>query len=530
MPKTPSRRTTAAAAPAGPAVGTRLSVSIRPANKIIVDTLVVGVTSGDDGPELATGHGLPTSVTKHLTASLTDLGATGRPEELTRLARVPEVAAKAVLLVGLGAPGASDGDGGEPTDVRAELLRRAVGGAVRSLGGTAKAAVCVPGTALATVTAVAEGVALGAYAVSRETTNGSIPTPVTSVILLAPGVSAGALRRVVTQAQALAEGVTWCRDLVNSPPNLLYPETFAEEVRARFAGTGVRVRVLDEAQLARGGYGGIVGVGQGSARPPRLVVLSYGPAAPDASVRHVALVGKGITFDSGGLSIKPRASMPAMKSDMSGAAAVAGTVLALARLKVPVRVTAYLALAENMPGSNAQRAGDVVTMRGGMTVEVLDPDAEGRMVLGDAMALAGEQHPDLMIDIATLTGAQVVALDRYAAVMSNDNVFREQVCAAAGSAGEEVWPMPLPDYLRASLDTPVADIAHKGGANGGMLAAGLFLKEFVGTTSAGDPIPWAHVDIAGPAFNTSGPFGYTPKGGTGFGVRTMLRLVTDTSA
>ncbi len=527
MPKTPARRTTATAtaATSGTVVGTALSVSIRPANKIIVDTLVVGVTTGAAGPELATGHGLPASVAKHLTASLSDLGATGRLEELTRLARVPEVAAKAVLLVGLGAPG----DGGEPSDARAELLRRAIGGAVRSLGGTTKAAVCVPGTALGTVTAVAEGVALGAYAVSRETTNGSTPAPVTSVILLAPGVSAAALRRVVVAAQALAEGVTWCRDLVNSPPNLLYPETFAAEVRARFAGTGVRVRVLDEVQLARGGYGGIVGVGQGSARPPRLVVLSYGPAASGAPVRHVALVGKGITFDSGGLSIKPRASMPAMKSDMSGAAAVAGTVLTLARLKVPVRVTAYLALAENMPGSNAQRAGDVVTMRGGMTVEVLDPDAEGRMVLGDAMALAGEQHPDLMIDIATLTGAQVVALDRYAAVMSNDGAFREQVCAAAGSVGEEVWPMPLPDYLRASLDTPVADIAHKGGANGGMLAAGLFLKEFVGTTSAGDPIPWAHIDIAGPAFNTSGPFGYTPKGGTGFGVRTMLRLVTDSA-
>ena len=497
-----------------------------------MDTLVVGVTSGADGPDLMTGHGLPAAVAKHLTAAMRDLGATGRPEELTRLARVPDVAAKAVLLVGLGVWGASDVDGHEPTDARAELLRRAIGGAVRSLGGTTKAAVCVPGTALATVTAVAEGVALGAYAVSRATTNGGAPAPVTSVSLLAPGRSAGVLRRVVGAAQALAEGVTWCRDLVNCPPNLLYPETFADEVRARFVGTGVRVRVLDEAQLARGGYGGIVGVGQGSARPPRLVVLSYGSpttgsASNGSAAPHIALVGKGITFDSGGLSIKPRASMPAMKSDMSGAAAVAGTMLALARLKVPVRVTAYLALAENMPGSNAQRAGDVVTMRGGMTVEVLDPDAEGRMVLGDAMALAGEQHPDLMVDIATLTGAQVVALDRYAAVMSNDDTFREQVCAAAGSAGEEVWPMPLPDYLRASLDTPVADIAHKGGANGGMLAAGLFLKEFVGTTSAGDPIPWAHIDMAGPAFNTSGASGYTPKGGTGFGVRTLLRLVTD---
>lgn len=517
MPKNPSRRTTSAAAP--PA-GTTLVVSIRPAAKIVVGTLLVGLLRGADGPELAPGHGLPTAATKHVAAAIGDLGVTGRAEELTRLARVPEVAAGSVLLVGLGSPSVGD----EPTGAAADGIRRAFGAAVRSLGDTAKAAVCVPGTDPATVTAVAEGVALGAYAVSRETTSGpaTTSTPVKSVTLLAPGVSATAMRQVVAEAQALAEGITWCRDLVNRPPNLLYPETFADEVRARFAGTGVRVRVLDEKQLARGGYGGIVGVGQGSARPPRLVVLGYGAAS---SGDHVALVGKGITFDSGGLSIKPRASMPAMKSDMSGAAAVAATVLTLARLKTPVKVTAYLALAENMPGSNAQRAGDVVTMRGGMTVEVLDPDAEGRMVLGDAMALAGEQHPDLMVDIATLTGAQVVALDRFGAVMANDGSFRERVCAAAEFAGEDVWPMPLPDYLRASLDTPVADIAHKGGANGGMLAAGLFLKEFVGTTTAGDPIPWAHIDIAGPAYNTSGPYGYTPKGGTGFGVRTLLALV-----
>ncbi|MEP6796878.1 MAG: M17 family peptidase N-terminal domain-containing protein, partial [Lapillicoccus sp.] len=371
MPQPPPRRTTTTPATTTPATttrsgaGTTLAGSVRPAAKIVVDTLLVGVTKGTGGPELAAGHDLPGPSVTHLTGVMADLGVTGRPEELTRLVRVPGVAATSVLLVGLGPAAGSD-----PTDEEAETIRRAVGAGVRSLGGTGKAAVCVPGPSLATATALAEGVALGAYAVTRETRNGSTPLPVKQVFLLAPGLSSASLRTVVRQAQALAEALTWCRDLVNSPPNLLYPESFADEVRARFSGTGVRVRVLDEKQLARGGYGGIVGVGQGSARPPRLVVLSYGTAR---SGEHVALVGKGITFDSGGLSIKPRASMPAMKSDMSGAAAVAGTMLALARLDAPVRVTAYLALAENMPGSNAQRAGDVVTMRGGMTVEVLDP-------------------------------------------------------------------------------------------------------------------------------------------------------------
>jgi len=239
-------------------------------------------------------------------------------------------------------------------------------------------------------------------------------------------------------------------------------------------------------------------------------------------------VGKGITFDSGGLCLKPPASMLTMKSDMAGAAAVAATVLAVAELRLPVAVTGYLALAENMPGSNAQRPGDVVTMRGGRTVEIIDTDAEGRMVLGDALALASEKYPDAIVDIATLTGAQVLSLGhRIAAVMANDEDLRGALQTAADSAGEQLWPMPLPEEMRPSLDSQVADLSHKGDRMGGMLTAGLFLREFVGSRrgDAGAPIPWAHLDIAGPSFNDSGAYGYTPKGGTGYGVRTMLSLV-----
>ena len=252
--------------------------------------------------------------------------------------------------------------------------------------------------------------------------------------------------------------------------------------------------------------------------PPRIVTMSWAPASPVATV---ALVGKGITFDSGGLNIKPSTGMVTMKCDMAGAAAVAATVLAVAELGLPVAVTGYLCLAENMPSGSAQRPSDVVVMRDGTSVEILDTDAEGRMVLGDGLCLASEKSPDWVVDIATLTGAQVVALGtEIAGVMGNDDAFRDRVVDAAGTAGEGAWPMPLPVELRAKLDTPTADIAHKGDRDGGMLTAGLFLKEFVG-----EGIPWAHVDIAGPAFSTTGPKGHVPKGGTGFGVGTLLALV-----
>jgi len=344
---------------------------------------------------------------------------------------------------------------------------------------------------------------------------------VRAVTIVSAAARAPAVRRAVRRAATLAAATAYCRDLVNAAPNLLYPQTFVESVRERAAGTGVTVRVLDERDLASGGFGGIVGVGQGSARPPRMVTMSYSPANPRASI---AFAGKGITFDSGGLCIKTPAGMLTMKQDMAGAAAVAAAVLAVAALGLPVAVTGYLALAENMPGANAQRPGDVVTIRGGTTVEVVDTDAEGRMVLADALALASEQSPDAIVDIATLTAAQQIALgNRVGAVMANDEGLCDTVLAAAEDAGEALWPMPLPEQLREGLESQVADLAHKGERVGGMLSAGLFLGEFVGVVG-GRRIPWAHLDIAGPAFNTSPPHGYTPAGGTGFGVRLLVRL------
>jgi leucyl aminopeptidase len=284
------------------------------------------------------------------------------------------------------------------------------------------------------------------------------------------------------------------------------------------------VEVLDENELREGGYGGLTGVGQGSTRPPRLVRLSY--THPEAA-KTVAFVGKGITFDSGGLSLKPPKSMETMKSDMGGAAATLAATAAIAELGLPVNVVGYMCLAENMPGGAAQRPSDIITIYGGKTVEVLNTDAEGRLVMADALARSGADNPDLVVDIATLTGAASVALGRRTAgVMGSSEAVAAEVAAVMREAGEPAWAMPLPEELRKGLDSPVADLANvSGDRNGGMLVAGLFLREFVP-----DGVAWAHLDIAGPAFNETSPHGYTPKGGTGAAVRALVAIAAETAA
>ena len=279
--------------------------------------------------------------------------------------------------------------------------------------------------------------------------------------------------------------------------------------------------VLDENDLAKEGYGGILAVGMGSAHPPRLVRLEY--THPDAD-RTVVFAGKGITFDSGGLSLKPSKSMETMKADMSGAAAVLGALQAIAAFAPTVNVVGYLPLAENMPGGGAQRPSDVITIYGGKTVEVLNTDAEGRLVLADALARAVADGPSLLIDVATLTGAQVVALGvRTAGVMASDDALAAQVADSAGRAGEAMWPMPMPEELRKGLDSSVADIANVAAErSGGMLVGGLFLREFVP-----GGVRWAHLDIAGPAFNDGAAYGYISKGGTGAAVRTLVQVALD---
>jgi leucyl aminopeptidase len=310
-----------------------------------------------------------------------------------------------------------------------------------------------------------------------------------------------------------ARATNLARDLSNTPSNDLHPADLAAAAEDAVKGRDVRVRILDERQLREGGFGGIIGVGQGAEHPPRLVEMVY---EPDNPVGSVVLVGKGITFDSGGLSLKPVEGMMTMKTDMSGAAAVAAVMSSLAELDIRLKVTGYLAAAENMPSGSATRPGDILHFRNGKTVEVLNTDAEGRLVMGDALALGAESEPDAIVDVATLTGACVVALGpKYTGLMSNNDQLADELLVAAREAGEPTWALPLPEEYRKELVSEVADLKNVGSRWGGALTAGLFLKEFV------DGRPWAHLDIAGPS-RADSEDGYTPKGSTGTAVRTLL--------
>jgi leucyl aminopeptidase len=377
--------------------------------------------------------------------------------------------------------------------------------------------------------AVLEGALLGSYRFAGYKTKPQPGRrePVTALQVYVPDAADAAARAEVDRAEVVSRVVRLARDWVNAAPNELRPPQFADAVVAAAGSTGLAVEVLDFDELKAGGYGGIVAVGQGSEAPPRLVKLTYTPEGV-ADPKRVALVGKGITFDTGGISIKPAAGMAEMKSDMAGAAAVGATMLAVAALRPPVAVTGYLAMAENMPSGSAYRPGDVITMLNGKRVEVLNTDAEGRMVLGDAMARACADGTDYLFETSTLTGGQVISLGkRIAGVMGTIEVC-ERIKAAGDAVGEPAWPMPLPDDVRKGMDSEVADISQTN-ANmdraGHMLQGGVFLREFVA-----DGVAWAHIDIAGPSYHSGEPTGYWTKGGTGVPVRTFLTLIDDIAA
>jgi leucyl aminopeptidase len=483
------------------------------------DALVVGLRKGGDGPVLAGGaEDVDAAFDGTLLELLTLAGATGKADEVVKVPSRGSVGAKLVVGVGLGPTKPDTGNGGPPTGGEAERVRRAAGAAARALAGTDRAVSTLSRLDLA---AAAEGSLLGAYSFTtyKSTGNGN-KGPVGQVALLVERDD-DAARAALARAVAVAGAVTTARNLVNTPPNDLFPASFADRAADIGAGAGLEVEVLDERELADAGYGGVLGVGSGSSRPPRLVRLRWpGGDAPRASV---ALVGKGVTFDTGGISIKPAQNMDHMTSDMSGAAAVIATTALAAELRLPVTVTATVPMAENMPSGTSYRPGDVLTMYGGKTVEVLNTDAEGRLILADAIVRAAEDAPDYLIETSTLTGAQTVALGtRTPGVMGSDE-FRDRVAQHAQTSGEGGWPMPLPEELRSDLDSRLADLTnHTNHRWGGMLAAGLFLREFVP-----DGLPWAHIDIAGPAFNAGGPWGYTPKGGTGVPVRTLAGVLAD---
>jgi leucyl aminopeptidase len=475
------------------------SVSIvSPSAPLRADAVVVGVVRGTDGPRLAPGgEVIDEALGGQLHKALRALHASGGPDEVITLPTLGLADFPIVVAAGLGrAP------------FEAEAARRAVGAALRGLTRHQRVHVALDAPA----GALAEGALLGAYAF---TAYKSKPAKAALRTITLAGTVTD--RAEVRHAATVVQAVNLTRDLVNTPPNDLYPQTFAERAATLAAERGLDVEVLDERALKRGKYGGILGVGQGSARPPRLVRVSYRPKRARA---HVALVGKGITFDSGGLNLKT-ANLTWMKSDMGGAAAAIAATLALAALKVPVAVTATVPMAENMPSGTSYRPSDILTMRDGSTVEVTDTDAEGRLVLADAITRAAEDEPDRLIELSTLTGAQLIALGTRVIGAMGEPGWRDEVVAAANASGEAAWAMPLPDELRKDLDSPVADLANVPAERfAGMLIGGRFIGEFVP-----DGLPWVHLDIAGPAFNQGQAWGYTPKGGTGAAVRTIVAAV-----
>ncbi|PZO98371.1 MAG: leucyl aminopeptidase [Corynebacterium urealyticum] len=488
-----------------------------------VDTLIVPVFQGANGLELAaTGSGLLSKEQEiTLWRVLTSVGATGKREELTPvpgelLATEGMAPAAKILALGLG-------DIDESTD---EDIRELAGVASRAAGLGSKV---VSSLGLISPEAALVGHALGGYrfagfkgASTKDTAGQDVSakdddadasdSPATITVLAREADAA-----LLAQAQVDAAAVALARDFVNTPANFLYPETYANTIREIAEAVGLGVEILDEKELEEKSYGGIVGVGKGSEHAPRLVRLTHEPSA-DNEAPQVALVGKGVTFDTGGISLKPGANMWDMISDMGGSAAVVATMVAAARLDLPMKVIATIPLAENTPSSTATRPGDVLRHYNGLTTEVLNTDAEGRLILADAMARACEDEPDYLIETATLTGAQMVALGNRTPGVMGSIAFRDKVAELSQEIGENGWAMPLPPELGEALKSDVADLRNISASRwGGMSVAGHYLANFVT-----EGVEWVHIDIAGPAYNTEGAFGYTPKRGTGVPVRTIL--------
>jgi len=480
---------------------------------IRVDALVIATST--DGKFTIVGDLFTKASATKLRSALLAVGATGARDEIVRIPGLGITKSPIIVAIGLGSTKSAPSE---------EQLRRAAGSATRSLMGIKKIALAIPASTASSAQALFEGAALGAYAFNdhRFATAKKSKAGANSIALLSTHAATPEFRAALSRAKTVVEATTFARNVINTSPLHLPPAGLAAAAKALLTSTDVKVTVLDEKALAKDGYGGILAVGQGSSRPPRLIRMQYSPAGAS---KHIALVGKGITFDTGGISLKPPASMHEMKADMSGAAAVIATMYAVAALKLPITVTAYAACAENMPGGKAQRPGDVISAYGGRTIEVLNTDAEGRLVMADALVRAAEDKPDAVFDIATLTGASIVALGFRTAGVIGDEEPRNMVLAAAAKAGEEFWPMPMPEELRAPMDSLVADIANIGIREGGMLSAAWFLKDFIA-----EGLPWAHLDIAGPAFNPQAAHGYTHKGGVGFGVRTLLALLETASS
>jgi leucyl aminopeptidase len=440
---------------------------------------------------------------------------TGKALETAVVHRPAGMKAERLLLVGCG----------EKARFDAAAMRRAGGVMVRSLKpkGITAAAIRLKGNTLSPemLSALAEGAILGDFEPDRyKTEKKDGAKPFESLVVSIPEETA-AMGEALRRGRIVGEAQNYTRSLVNEPGNLLTPLKLAAQARELAAECGLECEILDEHRMRQLGFGALLGVAMGSAEPPVMIVLKYTPANGPAGSDHLALIGKGVTFDTGGISIKPSDGMEKMKYDMAGAAAVLGAMRAIAALQPAVAVTALAPCVENMPGHKAQRPGDIVTSYQGKTVEVLNTDAEGRLILADALTYAARQGCTHLVNAATLTGAIAVALGSvYAGVFSNDGKLQQRVLEAGRAAGERLWPFPMDEDYKELLKSAFADVANIGGRWGGSISAAKFLEEFV------EGKPWVHLDIAGTAWlDEAKPF--LAKGPTGLPVRTFVRLATD---
>jgi leucyl aminopeptidase len=441
----------------------------------------------------------------------------GKERQLLLLHAAGKLAAQRILLVGLG-PRAR---------FTSETMRRAMGLAARKLrdSGIERAAVQVSDDyGDDSLSAIVEAAILATYNFRQFKPEDDDETELNSLTLCVPaGTDLKAAKRIVAEAQIVAEATNYAREIGNLPGNVVTPRVLADYARTLAEETGVACTVLAKKELEKGGFGGLLAVGGGSANEPHLIVLEYKGFGSDTA-HPIALVGKAITFDSGGISIKPSDKMDEMKFDKCGGVAVLAILKAAARLKLPLHIIGVISSAENMPSSTSYRPGDIVTSyRGtdkrGVTIEVLNTDAEGRIVLGDALVYARQRGAKTIIDFATLTGAVVVALGSFAAgVMGNDETLQDKIRASGQRTGDRVWPLPLWQEYKDKIKSDVADIKNTGGRYGGAITAAAFLAKYVGET------PWAHLDIAGTAWTTD-DLPYLTKGATGFGVRLVVDLL-----
>ena len=474
------------------------------ASASLSEAIVVGIGRDTSGAWDPMAEPIVASLGDGFDAFLTSIEFTGAAGQVGLYPGAGLDGVSQVVVLGLG------------EDVDAEVLRRAAGTLARRAAKSASVATTLASRDLdGAARSVTEGIRLGAYTFMQYRSEGS-PSAIERVELVVG--STDGIGEEIAAGMAVADGVNLARDLVNTPAVDKSPAAMVAAAQSAVDDLGVRTVVYSGAELERERFGGLIGVAAGSDRPAHMLELWHEPEDP---VAFLAFVGKGITFDSGGLSLKPAAGMETMKTDMSGAAAVIGAVVAIARLGLPVRVMGVTPLSDNMPGGSAIKPGDVLRPRNGKSIEILNTDAEGRLVLADGLTLATEQEPDAIIDLATLTGACKVALgEKIAGGMGTDRELLDRVIESGAKAGERIWPLPLPEDYRTLIDSPIADMKNTGGRFGGAITAALLLREFV------DDRPWVHLDIAGPARWPDDEH-YQFKGASGFGVRTLVALVED---